>query len=268
MLWNIDETVLFVLAIAAFLTVIELCFRLGLRRRGSVDDASRSHTSALQAALLGLLSLLLGFNFAMAASRFDARKVLIQEEVNAIRTTHLRAQLLPAPWPPEVQRLLQSYVSTRIDFMKAGDDKARIAKASAASARIEDELWAHTSAMVAQHPGAAMSMGWFVLSLNEMIGASEKRRAALDNNVPELVIVLLFTVAIGAMGFIGYGYGLTGTRRHGATAIFAVLIALVLATILDLDRPRRGFIRVGEDSLLRLDASLSRGGVDAARQAE
>jgi hypothetical protein len=66
------------------------------------------------------------------------------------------------------------------------------------------------------------------------------------------VLDRLFTVAVGALGFIGYGYGLTGGRRHGSTAIFAVLIAMVLATILDFDRPRGGFIRVSEDGLLRL----------------
>jgi hypothetical protein len=34
----------------------------------------------------------------MAASRFDARKSLIQEEVNTIGTTRLRAELLPPPY--------------------------------------------------------------------------------------------------------------------------------------------------------------------------
>ena len=59
-----------------------------------------------------------------------------------------------------------------------------------------------------------------------------------------------------AMGFIGYGSGLSGVRRHGATAVFAVMIAMVFTTILDLDRPRRGFIRVDEESMLRLERLL------------
>ena len=70
------------------------------------------------------------------------------------------------------------------------------------------------------------------------------------------MIYLLFVVAVGALGFIAYGYGLTGRRRHGSTAILVVLIALVLATIVDLDQPRRGFIRVGEESLIRLKATV------------
>ena len=73
-----------------------------------------------------------------------------------------------------------------------------------------------------------------------------------------MVIYLLFTVAMGALGFIAYGYGLAGPRRHVSTAIFALLIALVLTTIVDLDQPRTGLIRVGEDSMFRLQATLDR----------
>jgi hypothetical protein len=93
-------------------------------------------------------------------------------------------------------------------------------------------------------------------AVNDMITVTEKHRAAQDNHVLETVLYLLLTVAVGALGFIAYGYGLMGQRRHGSTAIFAVLIALVLAIILDLDRPRRGLIRIGEDNMLRLQATL------------
>lgn len=88
-----------------------------------------------------------------------------------------------------------------------------------------------------------------------MVNVKWKRYEMLDNHVPEPVLYLLFTVAVGALGFIGYDYGLSG-GRHGSTAIFAVLIALVLATILDFDRPRGGFIRVGEEGMLRLQAAF------------
>lgn len=60
-------------------------FRLGHRNSNPEDDLGRSHVNALQAALLGLFALLLAFNFAMAASRFETRKALIQEEVDSSR---------------------------------------------------------------------------------------------------------------------------------------------------------------------------------------
>jgi hypothetical protein len=42
--------------------------------------------------------------------------------------------------------------------------------------------------------------------------------------------------------------------------IFAVLIGVVLTVIIDLDRPRRGLIRVSEDGMVRLQESLERHG--------
>ena len=53
--------------------------------------------STLESATLGLLVLIIGFTFAMALSRFEARRDAIVNEANAIGTTALRARLLPQP---------------------------------------------------------------------------------------------------------------------------------------------------------------------------
>ncbi len=68
----------------------------GLRRRASSDETDKSHIGSLQGALLGLLALLLGFSFAMAVSRYDLRRALVLKEANAIGTTYLRTDFLPA----------------------------------------------------------------------------------------------------------------------------------------------------------------------------
>ena len=58
MLWGLDESVLFFGAVAVFLAVLEIGFRLGRRHRDPSDEAALSHVRELQAALLGLLALL------------------------------------------------------------------------------------------------------------------------------------------------------------------------------------------------------------------
>jgi hypothetical protein len=255
-LWRLDEGVLFCATIVAFGAILELAFRLGRRygvRRS--DEAAKTHSNALQAALLGLLAILLAFNFAMADARYEARKALLQEEVNAIRTTYMRALLLPPPQRQAVLALLRTYVATRLEFGRAGIDPALLEVANASTAHLEAHLWTLVRTVAAHHPSEAAT-GEFMQAVNDMVNVTEKRRAAQENHVPEVVLHLLFLVAMGALGFIAYGYGLTGQRRHSSTALFAVLIALVLTLILDLDRPRRGFIRVSEDSLLRLQATL------------
>ena len=255
--WGLDEIIVFFIVVAIFCVVLELAFRLGRHHRTHSNDSTRSHLTVLQTALLGLLALLLGFNFAMATSRFEARKTLIQDEVTVIGSTYLRAKLLPSDLRGKMSTMLKDYVSARIEFMRAGTDEKLLKVASQSSRTIEDQLWNLAAAAEAQGEATA-SMNLVIQSLTDVYNVNEKRRAALDNHVPATVINLLFVVAIGALGFIAYSYGLGHRRRHGSTAIFAILIAMVFTITLDLDQPRSGFIRVGEESMLRLQEDLNR----------
>ena len=99
--------------------------------------------------------------------------------------------------------------------------------------------------------------GLFIEALNEVIDIQEKRRVALDNHVPELVIYLLALVSIGALTITSYAAGLSARRRFKSNLALALLIAVVFVVILDIDRPRRGLIQVSQDSLIRLKADLS-----------
>lgn len=255
MLWHVREVFVLLGALVVFLAAIELGFRLGLRQRDRSDDAAKSQLGALQAGLLGLLALLLGFTFNMAVSRFDVRKTLVLDEANAIGTTYLRARFLPPPHQQEAARLLKEYVAARLDFYRAGIDADRLAAASASAARIQQQLWTHAAMSAAQDP-RSVPIGLFIQSLNDVIDLSEKHQVALDDHVPGAVMYLLFIVAAGALGFIAYGSGLAGRRRHGLTGAFALMVAIVLAIIIDLDRPRRGLILVSQASMVRLQAAL------------
>jgi hypothetical protein len=257
MYWGLDEIILFFIVVAIFCVELELAFRLGRHHRTHSNDSTRSHLTVLQTALLGLLALLLGFNFAMATSRFEARKTLIQDEVTVIGSTYLRAKLLPSDLRGKMSAMLKDYVSARIEFMRAGTDEKLLEAASESSRMIEDQLWNLAAAAEAQGEATA-AMNLVIQSLTDVYNVNEKRRAEQDDHVPATVINLLFVVAIGALGFIAYSYGLGHRRRHGSTAIFAILIAMVFTITLDLDQPRSGFIRVGEESMLRLQEDLNR----------
>jgi len=67
-------------------------------------------------------------------------------------------------------------------------------------------------------------------------------------------MALIFTILTG--GVIGYGNALSGTRAFGTAAILQVLIALFIMAIIDLDRPRRGLIRINLESMINLQKSL------------
>jgi len=255
MIWNINEFVLFGAFLGFFLVVVEASFRLGHRMSEGSDNDSKKHVGALQAAALMLLALLLGFSFAMAVSRFDARKELVVEEANAIGTTFLRSLYLPEPQRQEIAALLQSYVSARLAFYDAGIDPMRLDAANKEASRIEKQMWGLTAELAAKE-SQSVPLGLFLASMNEVLDDNERRLAALQNHVPDVVIVLLLSVSAVALGIMAYGCGLSRQRRFAMNAVFVLLIAMVITVILDMDRPRRGLVRVSQDSMIRLKATI------------
>jgi hypothetical protein len=67
------------------------------RRLRSHADTLREPFGVLQAALLGLVALILAFGLTLAVGRYDARRTAVVETANAIGTTYLRAQTLQEP---------------------------------------------------------------------------------------------------------------------------------------------------------------------------
>jgi hypothetical protein len=258
MLWETDQFVLLLAFLAGALATLVVGFRAGLRYSDRSDESDKTHFGALQSSVLVLLALLLGFTFLMAVSRFDTRKALVLDEANAIGTTFLRSKLLPAAQRDAAPALLRAYVAASLAFYNAGIDRALLDAANAEASRIQDQLWA-LAAVAAAQDQRSVTTGLFIQSLNDVIDIREKRQVALDNHVPEAVIYLLLVVWGAALGLLAYGCGLARRRRLPSNALFALLIAIVLTTILDIDRPRRGLIKVSQDSLVRLKATLEQG---------
>ena len=74
--------------------MLEIWFYLGRRARRRREEQP-DQLATIQGATLGLLALLLGFSFALAAGRFSDRVQLIVSEANAIGTAWLRSDLMP-----------------------------------------------------------------------------------------------------------------------------------------------------------------------------
>jgi hypothetical protein len=62
-----------------------------------------------------------------------------------------------------------------------------------------------------------------------------------------------------------YGCGVAGKRNVVLTTALTFLIAGTLWAIIDMDHPRKGFIRVGQQPMLDLKNSLDRSGSGPTR---
>jgi hypothetical protein len=244
-----------VAAVTALLLLAgEAGFRLGSRVRARSRQEPGEQVATVQAALLGLLGLLLGFTFAMSVSRYDTRKELVLEEANAIGTAHLRADFLSEPQRSEIRSLLADYVAARLEFYAAGAERERFQHALRRAAGLQSQLSQRAVAAARDHPDPLSSL--FVQSLNEVIDLDARRVGALENHVPLTVWLLVVVVAATALWATGYATGLGGRRRALPLLVTPALVAMLIAILVDLDRPRRGLIRVSQDAMTRLQSDL------------
>jgi hypothetical protein len=246
------------LSIAAMLAAAEFGRSIGVWWDRRHHEALSANISILVGAALGLLSLMIGFTFSMTLTRFDARLSGVVNEANAIGTTALRARMLPEPHAAEVIKLLRDYVQLRLDARRITASAASLEQMIARSGELQAELWQHAAAVSAAEP-RSVPVGLFVQTLNQMIDLQEIRLAAGRNRVPVAVFLLLYAVAVVALGFGGYIGGLSGGREGRIPiAIMAVMIATVIAAVGDLDRSQGGFITVDQQAMENLKKSLDR----------
>jgi hypothetical protein len=249
-LYGTSEFIVFLVFSALMLAATEAGFRLGRRSEPQTSDKTKSSVSTVEAAMLGVLGLLLGFTMSMAVSRFEARKQLVLDEANAISTSSLRAALLPAPEGPDIGNLLRQYINVRVQYGNVHDDPTQQDSYHTQSVRLQNEFWTRAVAYGQKDPNA-VRVGLLLQSLNQAIDLESARRAAFQNHVPESVIYANGIVGILSVMLVGYAFGFSG-RRHFSMYVLAVAVTLVLAVIIDLDRPRSGFIRVSEQPMIEL----------------
>ena len=113
-MYDINSILLAIMLFVAIMLFYELGFRIGKRKQEATDKEVKEQTSAIQAGILGLLALLLGFTFNMALQRFDNRSQAEITEANAIGTAMLRTKLLPAPYDSSTAELMEKYVDLRL----------------------------------------------------------------------------------------------------------------------------------------------------------
>jgi len=232
-------------------TVLGLFIGHRLRHR---SDALREPFAVLQAAMLGVVGLILAFGLALAVGRYEARRTAVVDDANAIGTTYLRAQTLPEPERSRSLDLLKRYTNASIALTYAVPDSGRSAAAVAAESGIQRQLWRLAGeTLVASPTDSAPRL--YVDSLNDMIDMQTVRVAGLSNRVPSAILILEVIGASAALGLLAAYLAILG-RGVLAVVLGAALVTMLLLVTFDLDRPTRGLIRVPATPLISLRASM------------
>jgi hypothetical protein len=240
----------------AFALITMLCyeggFRFGRWYQERTPGEQEGPTGMLVGSILALLAFLLAVTMGMASDRFDARRGVVLDEANAIGTTYLRAGYLPEPASSQIRELLRQYVPLRIVVT----DQENVAQDIRRSEEILSQLWT-IGQDVAKTTGQGDLVSLFLDSLNETIDLHETRvTAGIYARVPETVLLLLVGGSALSLGMVGYSAGLTKRRGFLNALVLVLALGAVIMIVVDLDRPREGFIQVSQQPLIDLQRQI------------
>ncbi len=229
---------------------------MGVRQLERDPTGGHAGVGIVEGAVFGLLALLLGFTFSGAATRFDGRRQLISDEVNAIGTAWLRIDLLPAEPQPAIRDGFRRYVDARLAaYRKIPDLSAAVEFANAT--RAQEDIWARAVAACVA-PGGEPARMLLLPSLNEMFDIAEARLLAMRMHPPAIIWVMLATVALAGAMLAGFGMASGRARNWVFLVGFAATTAVAVYVILDLEYPRLGLIRVDsfDQALVEVRATM------------
>jgi hypothetical protein len=258
---QLNEFLVAALIFLALIAVGEVAYHLGRRQlvdkkneaSTEVTPVTHAHLNEIQTAIFAVLGLLLAFTFSMAVSRFDERKQALVTETNAIGTAYLRVQLLPPGQQATAAATFRHYVDARLAtarpnwYLDVGLEKTTSA--------LQQQLWAQGTNAATQDP-RAVTTGLYVQSLNDMFDAQSSRDAARLNQLPATTLFLLISISTLSVGILGYRSGIGGGRSLTGAILLALVIALVVLIILDLDQPYQGFITISQQGMSQLRQSM------------
>jgi hypothetical protein len=247
-LWGI-----YVCSVLLVLLSIQCGIWIGRYRRKRSGQDQDSPLGAAVGATLGLLAFMLAFTFGITASRFDARKQLLLDEVNAIEKTFLRAGLIPEPHRTEARKILAHYADIRANVARHPERLPQLIKESE---ELHGRLWPHAEALAEADLKNADIVSLFVDSLNEMIDLHTKRVTVAFYRIPAAIWIALWGVTLLSMVSVGYHFGESGKGNWHLNLLLSLSFSAVILLIADLDRTGAGAIKVSQQPMVNLRNTL------------
>jgi ubiquitin len=238
-----DPLVYFVIVFPISLLALAGGYFYAARSRWSQQEKAGWAYGLGQAAIFALIALILGFSFSFAAGRYEARRGLVVTEADAIRTAFLRAAFLPGARSVPFRHALVEYTRARLESYEEVEDPKAERAAIDRGKHLQGQLWTMATNAVLRDPRSTLFAD-VTRSVVETINASEEQLAALSNHVPRPIIFIIILCTIVGAFLFGLTFGYAKEPHALLSAIFCLLFAATVFTIVDLDHPQGGFIAV------------------------
>ena len=230
---------------------MDIGYRIGHRRKSSDPQTSIEVIGTMDAAVFGLLGLILAFTFSGASERLVLRRTQIVREVDAIGTAYLRIDLLAQSDQPAIRELFRSYLEKRIEVFDKFWDRAASKAALEKAEQLQRNIWSRSVASCRADPrpdGCLLVLP----ALNDMIDITTTRTMAALTHTPSVILILLIVLALAGGMLSGYAMSRQPMRSIMHMLLFSLVVSASVYVVLDLESPRAGVI-----SLRSMDQALN-----------
>lgn len=238
-------------------------WHIGRRRLRSSGGEEAGGLGIIDGAVFGLLGLLIAFTFTGAATRFEARRSLVTQHLNAVGTAWLRLDLLPEPERTVVRESFRKYTDTQIEMLRGVRGTMAGVESSAVHAGInrlsgdQQEIW--NALISAVKKESRLPLAQTVLPpMNEVFDLTTVRLMASLQHPPLAVYLLLAVLVLASALMAGFGMAKSSEQSVLHLAVFAVIISASVYLILDIEYPRLGLVTIDsiDQSMLDLRKSM------------
>lgn len=210
----------------------------------------------IETAIFALLGLFIAFTYAGAQSRFENRRQLIVEEINAIETAYLRLEVLSLPPQNKVDELFVQYLEERIKYSSIVTIEEAIKNLSKTN-KIQNELWKEILNITDEQNNQFARL-LILPTLNQMYDIVTARWLAALTHTSTWVIIMFALITIICSILSGFRMAKDGQFSWKYALLFSLTISFTLYIILDFEYVRVGMIQLDsfEDILIETKENI------------
>jgi hypothetical protein len=201
---------------------------------------------------LALFGLVLAFCFAGAANRYESRKLLVLNEATAIGDFAGTIAVLAEPERSQLARELRAYVAQRLTYGHTRFDDPAMTTLMATTRASQTRMGTLVERAIRGANTTSVHTP-LINTWNALTTSHENRLNASRDHIPGSVVLML--LVFGFFSTYTMGRLADGTRRGSALA-YVALVSLVFWVTMDMETPRRGFLRVSQQPMEEIATQL------------
>lgn len=226
----------------AMIAILYVSVRKNQKINRSDTELSESMKLSMSS-VFALLGLLIAFTFSNAYSRLLLRRQLIVDEMNAIGTAYYRIDLISPAAQGSLRDGFRRYVDLRARYYADGNDAAQMEQNQTDLDALQKDIWGNALAGTVGS-GGDTSRRLLLPALNSMFDVASARAVARQAHMPTVILLTLLILPLICAFMLGHNS--YQWRHFFYAAAFSFVICFVLYVIIDIDHPRRGFVRLDQ----------------------